>query len=159
MQETGATSSHGKPQGLAIQHRKRRVIHQKRDTKEELPHANRQELQRRLPWKHAITKNLKQIMGAKNIVKTFFPQGDPTKDLHVGVCNLEVLNPIVYKQYVRKNIKLLHMYAWCTPHPHILDGTNCLSEQILKEFGFTNVNIAIVNAMTAISNQPIASSL
>jgi hypothetical protein len=74
------------------------------------------------------------------------------------VCNLEVINPTVYKQYVKKNLKLLHMHARCTPHPRSLDGTNCPDEQTLKDFGFTDVNTAIVNAMTAISNQPAASN-
>jgi hypothetical protein len=78
--------------------------------------------------------------------------------LHAGVCNLEVINPTVYKQYVRKNLKLLHMHAKCTPHPRSLDGTSCPPEQTLKEFGFIDVNTAIVNAMTAISNQPTTSS-
>jgi hypothetical protein len=68
------------------------------------------------------------------------------------VCNLEVINPTVYKQYVRRNLKLLHMYARCTPHPRSLDGSSCLDEQTLKELGFIDMNIAIVNAMTAISN-------
>jgi hypothetical protein len=106
----------------------------------------------------AITENLKGIMGDKNIVQTYFPRGDPARDLHAGICNLEVLNPSVYKQYVKKNLKLLHMYAKCTPHPRSLDGTSCPSEQTLKEFSFTDVNTAIVNAMAAISNQPTTSS-
>jgi hypothetical protein len=49
-----------------------------------------------------ITKNLKRIMGDKNIVQSYFPRGDPACDLHAGICNLEVLNPSVYKQYVKK---------------------------------------------------------
>ena len=102
----------------------------------------------------AITKNLKKIMGDKNIVQSYFPREDPARNLHAGICNLEVLNPSVYKQYVKKNLKLLHMYAKCTPHPHSLDGTSCPSKETLKEFGFTDVNIAIVIAMTAISNKP-----
>jgi hypothetical protein len=106
----------------------------------------------------AITEGLKQIMGAKNIVQTYFPRGDSARDLHAGVCNLEVINPTVYKQYVRKNLKLLHMHAKCTPHPRSLDGTSCPPKQTLKEFGFTDVNTAIVNAMTAIFNQPTTSS-
>jgi hypothetical protein len=106
----------------------------------------------------AIIENLKRIMGDKNIVQTYFPRGDPARDLHAGICNLEVLNPSVYKQYVKKNLKLLHIYAKCTPHPRSLDGTSCPSEQTLKEFGFTDVNTAIVNAMAAISNQPTTSN-
>jgi hypothetical protein len=105
-----------------------------------------------------ITEHLKQIRGVRNVVKAYFPRGDPARDLHVGACNLEVLNPIVYKQFVRKNIKLFRMHERCTPHPRNLDGTSCPTEQLLKEFGFTDINTAIVNAMTGISNQPTASS-
>jgi hypothetical protein len=46
------------------------------------------------------------------------------KDQHDGIYNLEVINPIVYKQYVRKSSKLLHMYVKFTPHPRILDDTS-----------------------------------
>jgi hypothetical protein len=105
-----------------------------------------------------ITESLRQIIGTKNIVQTYFPRGDTARDLHAGVCNLEVINPTIYKQYVRRNLKLLHMHARCMPHPRSLDGTSCPSEQTLKEFGFTDVNTAIVNAITAISNQPTASN-
>jgi hypothetical protein len=76
----------------------------------------------------AIAENLKKIMGDKNIVQTYFPRGDTARDLHAGICNLEVLNPSVYKQYVKKNLKLLHMYAKCTPHPRSLDDMSCPSE-------------------------------
>jgi hypothetical protein len=105
-----------------------------------------------------ITESLRQIIGTKNIIQTYFPRGDIARDLHAGVCNLEVINPIVYKQYVKKNLKLLHMHARCTPHPRSLDGTNCPDKQTLKDFGFTDVNTAIVNTMTAISNQPAANN-
>jgi hypothetical protein len=73
----------------------------------------------------AITENLKQILGAKNIMEMNFPREDPAQDLHVRICNLKVLNPAVYKQYVRKKLKLLHMYTRCMPHPCSLDGTSC----------------------------------
>jgi hypothetical protein len=45
----------------------------------------------------AITESLRQIIGTKNIVQTYFPRGDIARDLHAGVCNLEVINPTVYK--------------------------------------------------------------
>jgi hypothetical protein len=64
-----------------------------------------------------IIEGLKHIMGAKNIVQTYFPRGDPAHDLHASICNLEVINPTVYKQFVRKNLKLLHMHAKCMHHP------------------------------------------
>jgi hypothetical protein len=106
----------------------------------------------------AATQGLRQIMEAINIVQAYYSRGDSTQDLHIGIRNLEVINPTVYKQFVRKNLKVLYMYAKCTLHPHSLDGTSCPTEQTLKELGFIDVNTAIVNAMTAISNQPTANS-
>jgi hypothetical protein len=46
------------------------------------------------------------------------------------------------------------MYAHCTLYLHNLDETHCPDKKILKEFRFTYVKTALVNAMTAISNQP-----
>ena len=42
-------------------------------------------------------------------------------------------------------------------HPRSLDGTNAPHEDVLKEFGFLDVNNAIVGAMTAIANQATSS--
>lgn len=39
------------------------------------------------------------------------------------------------------------------PHPHNIDGASVPSEEILKGFGFLDVNSAIAGAMTAIANQ------
>lgn len=44
------------------------------------------------------------------------------------------------------------MYIKYTPHPRSLDGTNPPSEELLREFGFSEVNTALANAFTAISN-------
>jgi hypothetical protein len=63
-----------------------------------------------------------------------------------------VANPIIYKQYVRKTAKILHTYVKFTPHPRSLNGTSLPSEASLKEFGFSEVNIAIANALNVISN-------
>jgi hypothetical protein len=58
----------------------------------------------------------------------------------------------MYKQYVRKTVKLLHTYVKFIPHPRSLDGTSPPTEDMLKEFGFVEVNTAIANALTAIAN-------
>ena len=47
-----------------------------------------------------LTAALKQLIGDKNVVKTYFKDGNPEGDQHAGACNLEVLNATVYKQYV-----------------------------------------------------------
>jgi hypothetical protein len=49
-------------------------------------------------------------MGEHNVVYAYYPRGNQEKDQHDDICTLEVLNPIVYKQYVRKTTKLLYMY-------------------------------------------------
>jgi hypothetical protein len=88
------------------------------------------------------------------VVCTYFPKGSIERDMHDGVCNLEVMNPTIYKQYVHKIIKLLHTYIKFTPHPRSLDGTSSLTDEMLKELGFAEVNTAIANALIAIVNTP-----
>jgi hypothetical protein len=92
------------------------------------------------------------MMGESNVVCTYFPRGNAAKDQHNSIYNLKVINPIVYKQYVRKTPKLLDMYTKFTPHPRSLDGTSAPTVELLCEFGFTEVNTAIANALTTISN-------
>jgi hypothetical protein len=92
------------------------------------------------------------MLGEKNVICTFFSKGNIAKDQHDDICNLEVLNSIVYKQYVRKMAKILHTYVKFTPHPQSLDGTSPPSEASLTEFGFKEVNTAIANTLTGISN-------
>jgi hypothetical protein len=99
-----------------------------------------------------VTAALKKMMDESNIIYTYFPRGNAAKDQHDGICNLEVINPIIYKQYVRKNPKLLHMYTKFTPHPRSLDRTNIPTTELLREFGFSEVNTAITNALNAINN-------
>ena len=101
----------------------------------------------------------KQLISDKNVVNTYFKDGDVEKNQHTGVCNLEVLNPTVYKQYVKTTTKILSKYVAFRPHPRSLDGTSGPHEDVLKEFGFLNVNNAIVEAMTTIANQATSSQL
>jgi hypothetical protein len=44
------------------------------------------------------------------------------------------------------------MYTKFTPHPRSLDGTSAPTTELLHEFSFSEVNTAIANALTAISN-------
>jgi hypothetical protein len=99
-----------------------------------------------------VTEALKKMLGEKNVVCTYFPQGNTAKDQHDGICNLEVINLIVYKQYVRKSPKLLHMYAKFTPHPRSLNSTSPPSTDLLREFGFSEVNTALANMIIALNN-------
>ena len=104
-----------------------------------------------------VTAAFKQLIGDKNVVNTYFKDGDVEKNQHARVCSLEVLNPTVYKQYVKTTAKILNKYVTFRPHPRSLDGTSAPHEDILKEFGFLNVNNAIVGVMTAIVNQATSS--
>ena len=87
------------------------------------------------------------------MVNTYFKDGDVEKNQHAGVCNLEVFNPTIYKQYVKTTEKILSKYVTFYPHLRSLNGTNAPHEDVLKEFGFLDVNNTIVGAMTAIANQ------
>ena len=100
-----------------------------------------------------VTIALKQLIGDKNVVNTYFKDRDVEKNQHVGICNLEILNPIVYKQYVKTTAKILSKYVTFRPYSRSLDGTSAPHEDVLKEFGFLDVNNAVVGAMTAIANQ------
>ena len=104
-----------------------------------------------------VLATLKQLTDDKNVVNTYFKDGDVEKNQHARVCNLEVLNPTIYKQYVKTTTKILNKYVTFHPHPRSLDGTSAPHEDVLKEFDFLDVKNAIVGAMTAIANQATSS--
>jgi hypothetical protein len=106
----------------------------------------------------AVSDVFKNLLGPRNAVCTYFPRRSVEHNMHDGICNLEVLNPAVYKQYVRQNIKMLHTYVKFIPNPCSLDGTSPPSDEMLKEFGFAEVNTAIANTLTALANTPAAAS-
>jgi hypothetical protein len=101
---------------------------------------------------------LKKLIGERNVVCIYFPQGNKEKDQHDRICNLEVINPVVYKQYVCKLPKILHMYTKFTLHPRSLDDTNPPTKEMLREFGFYEVNTALANALTGITNSGVANT-
>jgi hypothetical protein len=47
-----------------------------------------------------VSDAFKNLLGPKNVVCTYFPRGSIERNLHDGICNLEVLNPAVYKKYM-----------------------------------------------------------
>ena len=93
-----------------------------------------------------VTTALKQLIGDNNVMNTYFKDGDVMKNQHAGACNLEVLNFTIYKQYIKTIAKILSKYVTFRPHPRNLDKTSVPHEDVLKEFGFLNVNNAIVVA-------------
>ena len=89
---------------------------------------------------------------SNNVVKTYFKNGNLECNQHVGIHNLEVLNSTIYKLYVKTTVKLFNKSMIFRSHLHIKDGTSAPLEEVLKDFGFLDVNRAIARAMTAIAN-------
>jgi hypothetical protein len=75
-------------------------------------------------------------------------------EFHNGTANIEVLNPAVYKKFVKTSIKLGGKHVRLTAHPQSLDGTSAPDESLLKEFGFLDVNTAIANVVVILTNTP-----
>ena len=67
-----------------------------------------------------------------------------------------MLNPIVYKKFVKTIVKIEGKHVKLTAHPRSLDGTNVPDETLLKEFGFLDVDNAITNAVVTLLNIPMA---
>jgi hypothetical protein len=74
--------------------------------------------------------------------------------MHNGTTNIEVLNPAIYKRFVKMTVKLGGKHVKMTPHPRSIDGTSAPDENTLKEFGFLDVNTAIANAVVTLANAP-----
>ena len=62
----------------------------------------------------SVILNLKLMLGDKNVINTYFPWGDPISDKHARICNLEVLNPTIYKQYIKRTSNS----SICMPNTH-----------------------------------------
>ena len=55
-------------------------------------------------------------------------------------------------------VKVLNKYVIFRSHPKSLDGSNVPSNEILKEFGFLDINTAIVGAIAIIKNKMVETS-
>ena len=95
---------------------------------------------------------IKQIMGGKNVASSFFPK--QRESLHNGSVNIECLNAIVYHQCVNKTHKIHNSHVAFTPHPKSLEGSFPPTEEQQKQFGFCDINSALVNTLEAIQNAP-----
>jgi ATP-dependent exoDNAse (exonuclease V) beta subunit len=95
---------------------------------------------------------IKKIMGPKNVASSFFPK--QRVKLHNGSVNIEYLNPTVYHQFVNKTHKIHNSHVTFTPHPKNLEGTLLPSKEQQKQFGFCDINSALVNTIEAIQNAP-----
>ena len=96
--------------------------------------------------------DLQKLMGDNNVVKTYYKNRVTKKDLLAGVCNLEVLNPTVYKQHVKTTAQIFNKYVTFKPHLRSLDGINEPLKEVLKEFGFLDVNNTIAGTVIALLN-------
>ena len=74
--------------------------------------------------------------------------------MHGGTANKEVTTLATYKQFVTKHVKMLNHYVKFTSHPRSLDGLAAPNEAQLKEFGFTDLNNALVGTVEALRNAP-----
>ena len=94
---------------------------------------------------------IKQLMGENNVVSTFFRlKGEK----HMRTYNVQCLNAHVYKNFSKKNGKILRKYVEFNPHPKSLDGMNAPSNEELVRLGFFDVNIALINMVEALENAP-----
>ena len=93
---------------------------------------------------------IKETMGARNVASSFFSK--QRENLHSGSVNIECLNATVYHQFVNKTHKIHNSHVTFTPHPKSLEGTLSPMEEQQKQFGFCNINSALVNTLEAIQN-------
>jgi hypothetical protein len=69
--------------------------------------------------------------------------------MHIGVANVELLNTLIYKKFVKKSHKLQSKYVRFNPHPRSLDGIVAPSEEALQEWGFKDLNTALASTVEA----------
>jgi hypothetical protein len=100
-----------------------------------------------------IEKSIESHMGPKNAVNFFFKK-DEKNGKHLGSCNIQCLNAMVYKTFSKKTIKLLGKHVEFTPHPRSLDGANAPNAAELHRLGFSDVNTALANTIEALENIP-----
>ena len=95
---------------------------------------------------------IKHFMGVRNVASSFFPK--QREHLHNRSVNIECLNATVYHQFVNKTHKIHNSHVTFTPHPKSLEGTLPPTEEQQKQFGFCDINSALVNTIEAIQNAP-----
>jgi hypothetical protein len=100
----------------------------------------------------ATTEVLKTHLGPKNVASIFYPRQKGST--HSGIANVECLNSAVYKQNLRKSIRLQGKWVEFQPHPNSLDGSAKPDNETLRQYGFMDVNNAIANTVEALQNAP-----
>jgi hypothetical protein len=84
-----------------------------------------------------VTKNIQELIGDKLIVDIYFNRAQ--EEMHNGTANIEVLNPAVYKKFVKQTVKIGGKHVKLAAHLRSLDGLSPLDEATLREFGFLDV--------------------
>jgi hypothetical protein len=97
-----------------------------------------------------IEQSLRTLIGDKNVVSVYFPRAKA--GLHAGVANIELLNALVYKKFVKITHKIQSKYNKLNPHPRSLDGSTAPSAATLQELGFHDLNTTLANTVVAMEN-------
>ena len=100
----------------------------------------------------STTEVLKTHLGPKNVASNFYPREKGST--HSGIANVECLNSAVYKQNLRKSVRLHYKWVEFQPHPNSLDGSAKPDNETLRKYGFMDVNNAIANTIEALQNAP-----
>jgi hypothetical protein len=100
-----------------------------------------------------VAKNIQELIGDKLIVDIYFNRAQG--EMHNGTANIEVLNPAVYKKFVKQTVKIGGKHVKLAAHPRSLDGLSPPDEATLREFGFLDVNTAIANAVLTLEHTPV----
>ena len=74
--------------------------------------------------------------------------------MHNGTANIEVLNPTVYKKFVKQTIKIGGKHVKLAAHLRSFDGLSPPDKATLRDFGYLNMNTAIVNAVLTLEHIP-----
>ena len=97
-----------------------------------------------------VKLGLKTLIGNKNVVSVYFPRAEG--GLHTGVANVELFNAPIYKKFVNKTHKLQSKYVRFNPHPRSLDGIAAPTKEMLRDWGFHDLNTALASTMEALEN-------
>jgi hypothetical protein len=99
-----------------------------------------------------VTKSIQELIGDKLIVDIYFNRAQG--EMHNSTANIEVLNPAVYKKFVKQTVKIKGKHVKLAAHPRSLNGLSPQDEAALREFEFLDVTTAIANAILALEHTP-----
>jgi hypothetical protein len=71
---------------------------------------------------------------------------------HGGSANVQCINSIVYRQIVNKTLSIGGHYVKFKPHWKSLEGTKPPSQDILRKYGYLDINTVLVNIVKTMNN-------